>query len=287
MFRPKVKAGLFFSLLVSAGLGLSQAAHAAEAPSNDVQQSSSSSVTVDSSSTGDQAGAAASISVDSKQTSFAGADSQVSNSDSHSVTGSDTATTAGPKDGSSDSTQKLGDEKATSSVPSDPTSLSNVGIVQVNPNPQPLAVRLKLAAQPVNSFGVEVAPSVTAQQKGIATQPPQPNKPSAPLPSDELQRLGAFFSVTLPLSFKGFSASLGSLVSSWQSSTSNLLFTFYLLGLILGGYTLLLRRSGFSHGARSDVPANGAWNFVTLRKVSYAWAVGPNVSSLFSGVNKR
>lgn len=285
MFRPNIRAGLLFSLLISAGLVMSQAAHAAEAPGGDVQQSSSTSVVVDSTSSGSQPDSATSVTVESKQSSEVGGVQIDSSTDNQPQTtgGSDSAdgakTPASPDVSQSNNDQPgLVDSANQTGVASESNQIQQ-------PKPT-LANRLQLAAKPTSNYGVSIPPAVTTQQGGLTTQIPEPNKPHGPSPADSLQRLGSFFEVTLPIAFKGITVPVILTAGIGKGLGLPLLTTVYLFSLILSGYTVLLKRSGFSHGARSDVPANGTWNLFTPQKVSYAWANGPNVSSLFSGVKR-
>src|SRR5262245_17235920 len=99
MFRPKVKAALFFSLLFGTLLGVSQSAHAAEASSNEVQQSSSTSVVVESSSfVSGQAVPPADISIESTQSNQVSVGGQTVDVEASGKSESNSQENAAPKD---------------------------------------------------------------------------------------------------------------------------------------------------------------------------------------------
>jgi hypothetical protein len=120
------------------------------------------------------------------------------------------------------------------------------------------------------------APSVNLQPVEVTSSAPT----EPPVSSDGLDRYTSWLNqILVPAAFYGFLTAAKSLPGEGTAVLLTVAAVF--LASALGGYISQLRRSGYTHGARSD--ADGVFNPVTPAKVGLVWAFSPVQSSPFSG----
>lgn len=126
------------------------------------------------------------------------------------------------------------------------------------------------------SYSVQFA-TPTSQPAASAEGQPAPQSPAT---SDGLERYTSWLNQSLlPTNFEGYAPLNRTLPAG--SAIALLFIAIGSLTLAFGGYVAQLRRSGFSHGARSD--ADGVFTFATPTKVGLVWAISPAPSPLSFG----